>query len=423
MPRAFASGQIAFGLVSIPVKLFSAAEASEKISFNMLHQDCGSRVQQQLFCPKDERTIDRSEVVKGYEFSKGQYVLFNEEELKALEEKATQQIDIVEFLPNSQIDPIYFQKANYMAPDRGGDRAYALLAKALEQTGRWALAKYAARGKQYLVVLRPVGKGIVMQQLFYPNEIRSMDELDLGEPVIKDNELKMAVQLAEMGANDEFHPENYRDEVRERVRSLIQKKIEGEEITNAGEEEPRAQVIDLMEALRASLGNGGSKSAKPASAKVPVKAESKRKPAKAAGPRLKGARERHGVLGGHGAGRKFCRFKKDEVRSFRAPQTARNPARRNDDRDQLPSDFSILGFDTLDFRDPSVPDRDRDPRVPRCKNNHANVIHRPRGLRDAGSHRLADSFLRKQGVSSAGAWATRGNAVRVSGPGDPSDGG
>ena len=281
MPRAFASGQIAFGLVSIPVKLFSAAEASEKISFNMLHKDCGSRIQQQLFCPKDERTIERSEVVKGYEFSKGQYVLFNEEELKALEEKSTQQIDIVEFLPNSQIDPIYFQKANYVAPDRGGDRAYALLAKALEQTGRWALAKYAARGKQYLVVLRPVGKGLVMHQLYYPNEIRSMDELDLGEPVIKDTELKMAIQLAEMGANDEFQPENYRDEVADRVRALIQKKIEGEEITNAMGEEPRAQVIDLMEALRKSLGGGAAKS-KPAAAKLPIKAESKRKPAKAA---------------------------------------------------------------------------------------------------------------------------------------------
>ena len=281
MPRAFASGQIAFGLVSIPVKLFSAAETSEKISFSMLHKDCGNRIQQQLFCPKDERTIDRTEVVKGYEFSKGQYVLFNEEELKALEEKATQQIDIVEFLPNSQIDPIYFQKANYIAPDRGGDRAYALLAKALEQTGRWALAKYAARGKQYLVVLRPVGKGLVMHQLYYPNEIRSMDELDLGEPVIKDSELKMAIQLAEMGANEEFHPENYRDEVHERIRSMIQKKIDGEEITNAGAEEPRAQVIDLMEALRKSLGNGSAK-AKPSSTKVPIKIESKRKPAKAA---------------------------------------------------------------------------------------------------------------------------------------------
>src|SRR5687768_6282880 len=247
MPRAFASGQIAFGLVSIPVKLFSAAEASERISFNMLHEECGSRIQQQLFCPRDERTIERSEVVKGYEFAKGQYVKFTEEELKALEEKSTQQIDIVEFLPNSQIDPIYFQKANYLAPDRGGDRAYTLLAKALEQTGRWALAKYAARGKQYLVVLRPVGKGLVMHQLFYPNEIRSMDELDLGDVTIKDTELKMAIQLAEMGANDEFQPENYRDEVAERTRALIQKKIDdGEEITGAQVEEPRAQVIDLM---------------------------------------------------------------------------------------------------------------------------------------------------------------------------------
>lgn len=295
MPRAFASGQIAFGLVSIPVKLFSAAEASEKISFNMIHQECGSRIQQQLFCPKDERNVDRSEVVKGYEFSKGQYVLFNEEELKLLEEKATQQIEIVEFLPNSQIDPIYFQKSNYVAPDRGGDRAYALLAKALEQTGRWALAKYAARGKQYLVVIRPVGKGLVMHQLYYPNEIRSMDELELGEPVIKDKELKMAIQLAEMGANEEFHPENYRDEAKERIRGLIQKKIEGEEITNAEADEPKAQVIDLMEALRRSLGGASAKTkaapAPKAASKAPARAEAKRKPAKAA-PREVKARTR-----------------------------------------------------------------------------------------------------------------------------------
>jgi len=277
MARAFASGQIAFGLVSIPIKLFSAAESSERISFNMIHKDCGSRIQQQLFCPRDERTIERADVVKGYEFSKGQYVLFSEEELKTLEEKSTQQIDIAEFLPSDQIDPIYFARAYYVAPDRGGDRAYTLLAKALQQTNRWALAKYAARGKQYLVVIRPVGKGLVMQQLYYPNEIRSMDELDLGEAVVKDTELKMAIQLAEMGANDEFQPENYRDEVQERVRALIQKKIEdGEEITGAMVEEPRAQVIDLMEALRKSLGGGTAKAKGPS-----ARAEAKRKPAKA----------------------------------------------------------------------------------------------------------------------------------------------
>ena len=283
MPRAFASGQIAFGLVSIPVKLFSATEASEKISFNMIHEECGSRIQQQLFCPRDERKIERSEVVKGYEFSKGQYVLFNEEELKALEEKATQTIEISEFLPKEAIDPIYFQKANYMSPEKGGERAYALLSKALVETGRWALAKYAARGKQYLVVLRPVGKGLVMQQLFYPNEIRSMDELDLGEPIVKESELKMAMQLAEMGAAEEFHPEHYRDEVADRVRALIQKKIDGQEITTNDAEQPRAQVIDLMEALKASL--AGSKpraAAKAAAPKLAIKAEAKRKPAKAA---------------------------------------------------------------------------------------------------------------------------------------------
>src|SRR5256714_12129815 len=224
MPRPTASAQIAFGLVSIPVKLFSATEASEKISFNMIHKDCGNRIQQQLFCPKDERTISREEVVKGFEFAKGQYVLFNEEELKALEEKATQAIEISEFLPREAIDPIYFQKANYMSPDKGGDRAYALLAKALLETGRWALAKYAARGKQYPVIIRPLGKGLVMQQLFYPNEIRSLEELDLGDAVIKDNELKMAVQLAEMGAAEEFHPENYRDEVSDRIKAMIQQK-------------------------------------------------------------------------------------------------------------------------------------------------------------------------------------------------------
>ncbi|MEA2413954.1 MAG: end-binding protein Ku [Thermoanaerobaculia bacterium] len=281
MPRPTASAQIAFGLVSIPVKLFSATEASEKISFNMLHKDCGNRVQQQLFCAKDDRTISRDEVVKGYEFQRGQYVLFNEEELKMIEEKSTQSIEISEFLPKEAIDPIYFAKANYIAPDKGGERAYSLLTKALEQTGRWALAKYAARGKQYLVILRPLGNGMVMQQLFYPNEIRSMEELDLGDAIVKDNELKMAVQLAQMGAADEFHPENYRDEVAERTRALIQRKIEGEEITSNLVEEPKAQVIDLMEALKRSLAKPSSKSA-PASAKasgprrIPEKAEAKK---------------------------------------------------------------------------------------------------------------------------------------------------
>jgi DNA end-binding protein Ku len=291
MARAIGTGQIAFGLVSIPVKLFSAAESSERISFNMLHKDCGSRIQQQLFCPKDERTIDRTETVKGYEFSKGQYVLFSEEELKQLEEKSTQQIDITEFVKSDLIDPIYFAKPYYLGPDKGGSRAYALLSAALQETGRWAVAKYAARGKGYLVVIRPLGKGLVMQQLYYPNEIRSIDELDLGDAEVKDSELKMAVALAEMSASDDFQPENYRDEVQERIKHLIQRKVEGEEITSAMFEEPKAQVIDLMEALRKSLGGASPAprtAAKPAAAKaspaakLPIKAKQERKSPKRA---------------------------------------------------------------------------------------------------------------------------------------------
>lgn len=289
MPRAIATGQIAFGLVSIPVKLFSAAESSERINFNMLHKECGSRIQQQLFCPTDERTIDRTETVKGYEFSKGQYVLFSDEELKALEEKSTQQIDITEFVKSDLIDPIYFAKPYYLGPDKNGSRAYSLLAAALKETGRWAVAKYAARGKGYLVVIRPLGDGLVMQQLFYPNEIRSIDEIDLGDTTVKDSELKMAIQLAEMSASDEFHPENYRDEVQDRIKGLIQRKVEGEEITAALVEEPQAQVIDLMEALRRSLGASKPAAAPKAApvkasapAKMPIKSKQERKAPKRA---------------------------------------------------------------------------------------------------------------------------------------------
>src|SRR5260370_25933207 len=189
-------------------------------------------------------------------------------------------MDLSEFRAGETIDRIYFAKANYIAPDKGGARAYTLLSKALEQTGRWALAKYAARGKQYLVILRPLGRGLVMQQLYYPNEIRSMDELDLGDAVIKDNELKVAVQVGEMGAAGEFHPENYRDEVADRIKLQIQKKIDGEQITAADVEQPRAQVIDLMEALKASLESPRPRAVK-SPTRLPVKAEQKRKPAKA----------------------------------------------------------------------------------------------------------------------------------------------
>jgi DNA end-binding protein Ku len=298
MARPIATATISFGLVTIPVKLFSATEASEKISFNMLHRDCGSRVQQQYICPKDERTVDRSEIAKGYEFAKGQYVIFSEEELKALEEKATQTVEITEFVPIDQIDPIYFQKGYYLAPDRGAERAYGLLSRALEETGRWALAKYAARGKQYLVVVRPLKEGLVLQQLFYPNEVRAIGDLEIGKPEMKPKEVEMAIKVAELMASDEFRPDEYRDEVSERTRELIQEKIEGKEITNTPTEKPQAQVIDLMEALRASLAGGGprrSRSSEVEDDRKPAKRSSKLaavKPAAAAKPVAKAAGKR-----------------------------------------------------------------------------------------------------------------------------------
>jgi DNA end-binding protein Ku len=300
MARPIATATISFGLVTIPVKLFSATEASEKISFNMLHRDCGSRVQQQYICPKDERTVDRSEIAKGYEFAKGQYVIFSEEELKALEEKATQTVEITEFVPIDQIDPIYFQKGYYLAPDRGAERAYGLLSRALEETGRWALAKYAARGKQYLVVVRPLEEGLVLQQLFYPNEVRAIGDLEIGKPEMKPKEVEMAIKVAELMASDEFRPDEYRDEVTERTRELIQEKIEGKEITSTPTEKPQAQVIDLMEALRASLAGGGPRRSRSSQSeeiddRKPARRSSKLtavKPAPAAKPVAKAAGKR-----------------------------------------------------------------------------------------------------------------------------------
>src|ERR1700757_639678 len=189
--RAIGTANISFGLVSIPVKLFSAANASAGISFNMLHGKCGSRVKQQYICPKEDNiVVPREDLRKGYEFSKDQYVLFTDEELKALEEQATQMVEVTEFVPVSQIDPVYFDKAYYLAPDKGGSKAYWLLAEAMRATGRVALAKYAARGKQYLVMLRPVEKGLVLQQLLYADEVRPISDVGLEPEAVKDAELK-----------------------------------------------------------------------------------------------------------------------------------------------------------------------------------------------------------------------------------------
>jgi len=264
-------------MVSIPVKLFSAAESQAAISFNLLHAKCKGRLKQQYVCPRDDNEIvPRDQMVKGYEFAKDQYVTFSEEEIKALAQETERAIEITEFVPAAQVDAIYFDGAYYMGPDEGGDKAYHLLAEAMRQTGRSALAKWAARGKMYLVLIRPMGKGLVMQQLHYADEVRSMDDVPVGDADVKEGELKLAIQLVHQIAAEEFRPDQYEDEVRKRTKEAIQKKVEGQEIT-AAPEPKKAQIIDLMEALKASLAKKGESAA---AAKAPAEEPAAAKPAK-----------------------------------------------------------------------------------------------------------------------------------------------
>ena len=256
--RPIASGNISFGLVSIPVKLFSTADHSSDIRFNLLDAKHKVRLKQQYVSPVDGRVVPREEQTKGYEWSKDQYVTFSDEELQSLSEKASPSIEITEFVPLSEVDPIFFEKAYYLGPDQAGQRAYRLLATAMRETGRCAVAKYAARGKQYLVLLRPFAQGLVMQQLFYEDEIRSFAEVPIGEDVqLKEAEVSLAIQLIEQIAADRFEAGKYSDEVRGRILAAIQQKVEGQEVVAVAEEAPKAQIIDLMEALKASLGAGG----------------------------------------------------------------------------------------------------------------------------------------------------------------------
>jgi DNA end-binding protein Ku len=268
---------ISFGLVSIPVKLYSAAESKAALAFNQIHKKDGARVKQQLVSSRSGEVVPREEIVKGYEFAKDQYVLFEAEELKALEAAATHTIDITEFLKAEQVERRYLDKVYYLGTDKGGARAYKLLAQVLVDTGRVAIGKYAARGKQYLVMVRPMENGLVMEQLHYPDELRAFSEVPVEDATVKPAELKLATQLVEQAASDEFKPELYKDEVRERMLALIQRKVEGEDITLAPTAEPEHKIIDIMEALKASLAAGNSR--KPAQAAEEKKAAAKPKAA------------------------------------------------------------------------------------------------------------------------------------------------
>ena len=283
--RSVATATLSFGLVSVPVKLYTATNASAGVSFNMLHKGCGSRLKQQYLCAKEGTVVERDQTVKGYEFAKDQYVTFTPEELEALEAKATQTIEIAEFVPQQAIDPVYFDKAYFLAPDKGGERAYQLLGEAMRETGRVALARYAARGKQYLVMVRPIEGGLALQQLYYADEVRTIKDVPINTAEVRPAELALAKQLIAQISAETFTPTQYEDDVKKRMLEAISRKVEGAGEVVTAEEQGSAQIIDIMEALKASLGGGGPKRANdagPPLAKVEAPAEEAAAPAKPA---------------------------------------------------------------------------------------------------------------------------------------------
>jgi DNA end-binding protein Ku len=252
--RALQSVTISFGLVSIPAQVFSATNAAARISFNLLHK-CGSRVKQEYRCVEENVVVPRDELVKGYEFEKDRFVTFTKEELKALEEASTELVTIDQFLQESKIDPIYYESTYYLAPGKNGAKPYGLLLEAMRKSRKVAIGRWAARGKQYLVALRAGDDAIIMQQLLYATEVRSQKALEIPSVEVKQQELSLAAQLIDSITVEEWQPEQFTDEVQARIQEQIERKIQGKEIVapEAPTTDSGAQVIDLMEALRASL--------------------------------------------------------------------------------------------------------------------------------------------------------------------------
>jgi DNA end-binding protein Ku len=258
--RSIASLTLSFGLVAIPVKLYSATVSGERISFNLLRKKDGSRVKQQYIAVNDGQVVERAEMTKGYEFAKDQFVMFSAEELKALEDETTHSIDITEFVPIGSIDPLYFDGTYFLAPDKGGSKPYSLLTTALNDAKQCALGRWTSRGKEHIVIVRPLDGGLALHQLHFKAEVRTMQDLGIELTPVAAPELKLANQLIQQLSAKSFDPNEFVDEHRTRVEAAIQRKVEGKEVTMASTPEKAGggNVVDLMEALKASLSEGGS---------------------------------------------------------------------------------------------------------------------------------------------------------------------
>ncbi|HUN72118.1 MAG TPA: Ku protein [Steroidobacteraceae bacterium] len=270
--RSIASLTIAFGLVAIPVKLYSATVSSERLRFHLLHAKDGSRLKQQYVCAEEQRVVGRDEIVKGYEFAKDQYVMFTPEELQALEEAGTHSVDIAQFVPLAAVDPVYFERTYYLAPDQGGAKPFTLFATALRETGRCAVGRWASHGRAHVVILRPLENALALHQLHFAPEVQPVAALGVESAKVREGELKLARQLIEQQSAETFDPAAYPDEVRARVEEAIQRKVEGQEVTVAEPgPAPAGNVVDLMSALKASL-ERGSKTSGPARGAEPAAA-------------------------------------------------------------------------------------------------------------------------------------------------------
>lgn len=255
--RPISAASITFGLVSIPVRLFPAT-GSKQVSFKLLHAKDKSRIQQKIYCPVDDALVDRSELVRGYEVEKGKFVTFSDEELKNLEARGDHAIEIGEFIPLAEVDPVFFETPYYLGCEPTSSKAYKLLADAMAQSGRVGLARYTMRGKEHLVLIRPYQDGLMLHTMFYGDEVRSFKEIDHGtEAAVKPAELDLAKRLIGELTQKKFVPGKYEDNYRARVIEAAEQKLSGQEVTEAPPQERRGQVIDLMGALKASLEKRG----------------------------------------------------------------------------------------------------------------------------------------------------------------------